>query len=487
MKSNSSSMYIRLVVYTLLALAPLLVVMRYRVLPFDDGYRHAAKAISGKDWSDILVLRDDVTMDQHPGWHATLRTVHNVLHADQAFLVVFEWLTMFLLVTLCPIPRFQRPEAWSAALLLGILTGPYTLVFRLSRGRPYLLTEAILMILLLLWYRPEKTERNPRLMIVTTLLVALSAWIHGSWYLFALPAAAMLLGGGWKIFWRFSACCAVGVLLGATATGHPFSYIWQQFHHMLLAFGNGADSVVLVGEFKPIGNAGNWLALLTGVLLVYRQLTGEWPVTLLRSPIAIMAAIGWALGLHVARFWIDWGTPALLLLVGLLIQDILIKKQINQFKPRLLMATCFSFLCLLGITADLNARWSMVDPEKMPLIVTADPATGEQSNPANPAWMPEPGGIIYNPSMSIFCRLFYEYPTASWRYVLGFEPGIMPADDLQILRTIQRHHQSPESLQPWINKMRPEDRLILKSGPTPPLISTLQWHPVLPDIWSGSL
>ena len=60
MKSNSSSMYIRLVVYTLLALAPLLVVMRYRVLPFDDGYRHAAKAISGKDWSDILVLRDDV-------------------------------------------------------------------------------------------------------------------------------------------------------------------------------------------------------------------------------------------------------------------------------------------------------------------------------------------------------------------------------------------------------------------------------------------
>ena len=41
-------------------------------LPPDDALRHAGKAVSGKAWTDILVLRPDFQMDSHPGWHALL-------------------------------------------------------------------------------------------------------------------------------------------------------------------------------------------------------------------------------------------------------------------------------------------------------------------------------------------------------------------------------------------------------------------------------
>lgn len=266
---------VRLLVYLLLALSPLLVVMRHRALPFDDGLRHAAKAVSGKAWSDILVLRTDVTMDQHPGWHAMLAWVHQTLHADQAFLVVLEWLTMFLLVTLCPLPQFRRPEAWCGALLLGMVTAPYHLVFRLSRGRPYLLTMAAMMTLICLWNKRANQRKNA-VYLTTVTLIGLSVWVHGAWYLWGLVATAILLGDGWKAAFKFGLCMLFGVLLGGMMTGQPVAYLWQQFHHMLLAFGNGSRAAVLVGEFNPIDNAGPWLLLGVGVVMMYKLVTRSW-------------------------------------------------------------------------------------------------------------------------------------------------------------------------------------------------------------------
>ena len=60
------------------------------------------------------------------------------------------------------------------------------------------------------------------------------------------------------------------------------------------------------------------------------------------------------------------------------------------------------------------------------------------TRPGLAAWMPEPGGIVYSPSLDVFFRTFYANPRADWRYLLGFEPGIMPREDRRILREIQR-------------------------------------------------
>ena len=41
-------------------------------LPYDDALRHAAKAVSGRPWSEILLLRPGFDLDSNPGWHAFL-------------------------------------------------------------------------------------------------------------------------------------------------------------------------------------------------------------------------------------------------------------------------------------------------------------------------------------------------------------------------------------------------------------------------------
>src|SRR5215469_3644779 len=54
-------------------------IVGYGYLPPDDALRHSAKAVSGKPWSEILVLRPGFEMDPYPGWHAILGAVHHAL------------------------------------------------------------------------------------------------------------------------------------------------------------------------------------------------------------------------------------------------------------------------------------------------------------------------------------------------------------------------------------------------------------------------
>ena len=44
--------------------------------PTDDALRHTAKVVSGKNWDQILVLRDNIEFDSHPGWHILLEILH---------------------------------------------------------------------------------------------------------------------------------------------------------------------------------------------------------------------------------------------------------------------------------------------------------------------------------------------------------------------------------------------------------------------------
>ena len=55
-----------LVTAAALFLIPLKVVS-YGFMPIDDALRHVAKAVTGRSWPEILVMRDGMTMDSHPG------------------------------------------------------------------------------------------------------------------------------------------------------------------------------------------------------------------------------------------------------------------------------------------------------------------------------------------------------------------------------------------------------------------------------------
>src|SRR5687767_4880656 len=56
-------------------------ILSHGYLPFDDALRHAAKAVSGRDWSDIIVLQDQFKIDHSPGWHWILGLVHQLTGA----------------------------------------------------------------------------------------------------------------------------------------------------------------------------------------------------------------------------------------------------------------------------------------------------------------------------------------------------------------------------------------------------------------------
>ena len=107
-------------------------------------------------------------------------------------------------------------------------------------------------------------------------------------------------------------------------------------------------------------------------------------------------------------------------------------------------------------------------------------------DPKQAEWLPDSGGIIYSDDMGIFYQAFYKNPKADWRYILGFESAFMPPEDLKILRDIQKSFTRPKDFEPWVKKMRPEDRLIIRGGPdSQPKISGLEWHYIALNTWSG--
>ncbi len=470
----------RALVYLALLAIPLTLIGHYRYLPFDDCMRHAAKAVSGRDWTDVLVLRPDVTLDQHPGWHAFLGAIHRALDADSTFLVVVSYAALFLLVVYAPMPAFRRPEAWAASLLLACLAAPMSFLFRLTRGRPYLFSEACLLVLLFLW---NAFSGSLGLCAVTAALVALAVWIHGSWYLWALPVAAFFLAGSWRKGFRFAAAVAAGIAAGALAAGHPAAYLWQQLQHAMLAFGNGVSASVLVGEFGPSSGWAVYLALAGLVLVFHRLLTGAWVRPGVEPAVPALAGLGWMAGLVVFRFWGEWGLAAALFWIALQIEDILAALAPEPGSGRRL-ALAAGLACALMLTGvgDHDARWSggrAVRPRAPGAPSAPIPGEGESAE-----LMPGPGGILYNSEMSVFNSLFFRNPMAQWKYAYGFESGIMTPENLAVLRDIQSRRGDWTAYRPWVERLLAIDRIAVVSAAKPD-IPELEWRELEPRLWIG--
>ena len=84
--------YIPLAAWVIVVLMILIIplkVIGYGYLPGDDGLRHAAKAVTGKSWPEILVLGPAYHFDPNWGWHWLLGKVHLWENWDAGTLVVF--------------------------------------------------------------------------------------------------------------------------------------------------------------------------------------------------------------------------------------------------------------------------------------------------------------------------------------------------------------------------------------------------------------
>ena len=136
-------------------------IIRYGYTARGDIRRHAAQAISGVEYTNLVVLFPGYVMDHSEGWDWFLRKLHTTFGFTEDGLVAFSTAAMLWWLLVAAVPWMRCAEAWLAALLAINLAMP-GLMTRLTQGRPYLLTGGILIALLLAW-REERGCRGVKL------------------------------------------------------------------------------------------------------------------------------------------------------------------------------------------------------------------------------------------------------------------------------------------------------------------------------------
>jgi hypothetical protein len=267
-------------------------------------------------------------------------------------------------------------------------------------------------------------------------------------------------------------CVGAGVLVAAALSGQFVAFLWESARHPFLVVGT-MDPRTLVSELKPNGTPPFMLFGIVG-LLAWRAARGRWRDDVLRDPLLILAAAGWVLGYVSLRFWSDWGLPAALVWAALEIEEWLEERSAREWR-RLGVAAVVGLSVVLASTTDVMGRWSLrLDRTYLPLL-----------QPDAAGWLPEPGGILYCPDVALFHQLFYRRPDAGWRYMVGFEPGLLPPEDLAVYREFLKQGTA-ETLRPWASKMQPRDRLVVAlAPPASPAIPELEWKHLGGGVWSG--
>lgn len=466
------------VVFVICLLALLYIPLRvgmYNYMPIDDAKRHVAKVVSGREWPEILVMRDAFkAQDHNAGWHFILNVFHTI-GIEKEGLMFLSWFGLFYALTITGLIIYRKqPLAWMGALFCTMLIQQPQ---RWMTGRPYLLTATILVVLLALWKTPD-VKRPKRRLVFTTGLIALAGWVHGAWYLFAFLPLTLFMSGRIRCAITAGVAWLGGSVVAGVLTGQPFQYLVLQVSQTLASTGFAPLQRLLVSEFLPVANT---FALVVLASLLCLHFFLKLPRSIIyRNPAFWLILTGWTLGTVNGRFWYDWGLIAFLCLTAQILREAWLhyeKAGQSIYRPTIGVLT-LSALVLI-ITSNIGDRWSNHD-FKDPL---------RTDDPEHQGWLPEPGGILYSDSMVLYYDTFYANPNAPWRYILGHEPALMPESDLNTLRQIQFYKHTLEHFyNDWVEKMTHKDRLILKQKPyQKPNVAGLEWKYVAYNTWSGRL
>ena len=469
--------YVPLTIWIIVVMTILMIpakIISYGYLPEDDALRHAAKAVSGKPWQDILVI-GSAFRDQNFVWHDFLRQIHLWSHCGTDGLVVVEVVLLFALLGGSVLPWLKRPETWLITLIL--IAGGTNLIPRWMLGRPFLLTETGLMTILWGWQTSGSSPPGWKTATWIAAVIAICTLVHGVWYLWALPLVAFVLAGQFRWGFIYAVGWVAGVFGGALFTGHPIDSIDYAVSIALRTMGKHAIERTMSLELRPF-NGDVFALIVFGGLLILRRLEEFKPRPLTSSPVFWMACVCWILGFKATRFWMDWGWPALMVLLTSDLQLLLASRLAVDSFRRLALAGSLALVAFLAFTSDVGSRW------------TAN-LTRQYLTPDNPdlkGWLPDKGGIFYAGEMRLFFQTFYKNPDADWRYMVGFEPALMPDEDYETYLNIYWNYGDAKSFLPWVKKMTPADRLVLRGGRgNTPKIPQLEWNYGVSGIWVGRL
>jgi hypothetical protein len=417
-------------------------------LPGDDALRHAAFAVDDRTWSEVLVLSPTLNpkMDSHPGWHAALRLAHKTLYINQDGLVVLAFTLAFAGFMISGLAASRAPAAWIVTSATMLIIEP-SLYSRLLLGRPFAVSMSVLVILLFFWSRPEKHSLRKEA-LVTFPLLTLSVVMHPTvWYLWSIPILALWLAGRRHSALVTAACVPCAMFAAALLLGDWYDiFVFPVF---AIINSIGADYIVttnLVTELQP-GPSPVFGIILVAAILTVRKLRGETIAGELKQVDFLTAILGWLLGLAVSRFWLDWGLPALM--VWLCRQFVFADRL--AMREKWIAAVICMVVLYLGIGSDLGGRYS----KNLKTMLTRPVEEFQDA-------LPDRGGILYSSDMAPFYSIYYRLPRDHFfRFILGYEPGLMPPDDLKTLRAIQSTNGALAEHEPWFAKMQPADRILI--------------------------
>ena len=446
----------------------------YNYLPAGDARRHVAQAFAHKPFTEIVVMRPEYSMDNSPGWDWLLRVLHDRAGFTKDGLMGFSVVALLLGIFLTPLVWLRRPEAWLAAVLAELVAIP-ELMTRLTQARPYLVTMAVCIGVLFAWSKPLNGQPTWRRVMGTSAAIGLSVWMHGTWYLWALPVLAFFLAGWWREGLSLTACWAAGTIGGALLTGQPATFLEQAVLLIGSISREHLPQWMLVGELGPHRGEFETLVLLA-IVFLWRRQRGGAEAKLVSPPLVAMIALCWILGFKADRCWADWGMAAVLVWLALQFEELMKSGWAPTTGRRVLACALLAAPLYLHSTNDLDRRYTRWQDE----------AFMDAHDPGLQGWLPGDGGIFYTANLAFFYNTFYANPEGNWRYILGFEPALMPDEDLKIYRDIQKSGGAWPDYEPWVKKMRPADRLAIYSGVKPDL-PELEWCNAGGGLWLGRL
>jgi hypothetical protein len=463
---KSREVVIGLFIILLVAVFIPLKVVSYGWTPPDDGLRHVAFSTVDIEWSDVLLIKPELASDHNPGWHWILKSFYR-LGLDKEGLMMLSVVGLFALVHIAGLLVVSKPIAWFLSFFILVIVEPGVL-FRFFLGRPFIFTFAITFFLLKLWtdnkfIELQKNKLSPLWRgIISVILVALSTWIHGSWYLFFLVVFAFILAGRFREAGQLSLCVILGTFVGALLSGDFMGFMYFQKNATLAIFTEDVYNWQLVTEFGSGRISMGWFWVIV-CLAAYMIKTKKRDLEeILLDPVLILTLLGWCLGIKTYRFWGDWGVMAFMYWTAKAFSDSLPLEIFNNLRIRYSLFIFLTVSVFFLATHDGGGRYSRRSLDQ-PIDFTSEELCD---------WAPGEDGIVYSYNMSVFYNHFYAYPKAKWKYVLGFESAIMPDEDRLVLRQIGMNDgRVAGDYMPWINKMRPQDRLILpaKLADTPML------------------
>ncbi len=468
--------YIPLACWVAVLLTALLICLKiisYGFMPSGDARRHVAKPFANKPYSQIAVMRPEYVVDHSPGWEWLLGVLHRALGWDEDALMSFSIVSLILWIFCLPLIWLRRPEAWLAAILAQMVAIP-ELMTRWVQARPYLVTEGVLLALLFSWSKDEPKNPSWRKIVLTFAGFALAVWMHGIWYMWVLLLLAFFLAQRWRAGFCLAACWLAGTAAAGLLTGKPVSFLYEAIFQARTMYQEHLPGWMLVGELQPSQGEFATLTLLALVWL-WMKAQNKASRPLFLQPVFWMIAINWTLGFFADRFWADWGMPAALVWMATQFDDIMPAVAANGSGKRLMLCGLIAVPLFLDATNDFGQRYTFSLNET---FVRADDAKLK-------GWLPGKDGLFYADNMKFFFNTFYANPQAGWRYILGFEPALMLPEDLKVYRTIQRSGHDAEAYEPWIKKMRAEDRLAVES-PYQPALPQLEWIRA-GNVWIGRL